>query len=234
MERVNIIKPGFFTIQAHADSRRLEFDTKNEIIVANKTNVDFVFVGDSITNNWELNAYFGGSNRIIINRGISGDTPVYLLRRFEADVLQLKPKYAVMMIGINNTWVLDDMQIQHSLDKLKTDVIEKTLNEINQIVKLCKNAGQNLIICSILPTNLAGSSSNNERNRLICDLNNEIEMICKRDMFTYVDYHSKMTFEDGKTLKDGFSEDGVHPHIIGYNKMAYILRHTLSEKNITI
>ena len=99
MERINFVKPGIFTVQAAADSRRVEFDTKNEVIVTNKVPVDFVFIGDSITHAWELNAYFGKMGRLILNRGIGGDTSEYLLRRFEADVLQLKPKYCVMLIG---------------------------------------------------------------------------------------------------------------------------------------
>jgi hypothetical protein len=72
--RVDIIKPGLFSKQVNADNRRIEFDYKNEVIVSNKIAVDYVFIGDSITHMWELNAYFGKSQRLILNRGIGGDT----------------------------------------------------------------------------------------------------------------------------------------------------------------
>ena len=77
-----------------ADSRRMEFDAKNEILIFHQTPVDYVFIGDSITHMWELQAYFKPNGWSIANRGIGGDTTKYVLKRFEADVLQLKPKSA--------------------------------------------------------------------------------------------------------------------------------------------
>ena len=73
IRRNSIIRPGMFTVQAAADTCRLDFDTKNDSIVINKVTVNFVFIRDSITHSWELQAYFGGTSRKVINRGIAGD-----------------------------------------------------------------------------------------------------------------------------------------------------------------
>lgn len=56
--------------------------------------------------NGKLNAFFGRHNRLVLNRGIGGDTAEGVLRRFEADVIQLKPKCAVLLIGCNGTFDL--------------------------------------------------------------------------------------------------------------------------------
>lgn len=51
MSRVDMIKPGLFSpLQAAADQRRMEYDCKNECLIAEKTPVDYLFIGDSIIN----------------------------------------------------------------------------------------------------------------------------------------------------------------------------------------
>ena len=49
-----------------------------------------VFMGDSITQGWELVAWFPG--RPYVNRGISGQTTPQMLIRFRPDVVELKPR----------------------------------------------------------------------------------------------------------------------------------------------
>lgn len=48
-ERISMIRPPLFGNGAAADSRRWEFDLKNKILLTNKTPVDVVSIGDSIT-----------------------------------------------------------------------------------------------------------------------------------------------------------------------------------------
>lgn len=38
---------------------------------------------------WDLQLYFRESDKKMINRGIEGDTPLFIAKRFEADVIQL-------------------------------------------------------------------------------------------------------------------------------------------------
>ena len=44
---------------------------------------------------------------MIINRGIAGDTTKYLKKRFYVDAVQLKPKYCILGIGINDSIELE-------------------------------------------------------------------------------------------------------------------------------
>jgi lysophospholipase L1-like esterase len=61
-----------------------------------------VFLGDSITQGWgdRLEAAFPGMK--VANRGISGDTTRSVLLRLQDDVLVLKPRAVVLLIGTND------------------------------------------------------------------------------------------------------------------------------------
>jgi Lysophospholipase L1 and related esterases len=234
VERVKIVSPGLFSLQVPADSCRLAFDYMNEVIVNNAIPVDFVFIGDSITQFWELGAYFSKNDRMVLNRGIGGDTTEYLLKRLEADVLQLKPKYAVLKIGVNDTMKLESDPWQKIRGKEPDEIKKTILDNMNSIITIAKEKGLHLIICSILPTNMVVTQKNKERNVLINEVNPEIRAMTEKAGFVYVDYHSGFVGKDGMTLMDGLSDDGVHPHVIGYNRMAGILRETLEKHGIEI
>ncbi len=111
--RVELIRLGLFGTTVAADTRRSEFDIKNEVLVSHHVPIDFVFIGDYITNLWELNAYFGQGGRYIVNRGIGGDISSIVLKRFDADVIQLQPKHVVIKIGVNNSGELKNRQKQY-------------------------------------------------------------------------------------------------------------------------
>ena len=103
--RESVIRPGLFGENCAADFRRCEFDFYNESLLAESTRPDALFIGDSITHFWEVQAYFGGTGKILINRGIGGDISANVLRRFEADALQLKPGLIVLLIGLQRSRV---------------------------------------------------------------------------------------------------------------------------------
>ena len=85
----DFIKPGLAGDTPLADLRREEFDIKNEMIFTRGLPVDICFIGDSITHFWDTAAAFGDYGAVI-NRGNGGDACRHILRRFEADGLQLK------------------------------------------------------------------------------------------------------------------------------------------------
>ena len=75
---MNVISPGYFGNSVAADSRRGEFDYKNESLLRAKTKIDYLFIGDSITHYWEVSDYFDMTRSTFINRGIGGDVTNYL------------------------------------------------------------------------------------------------------------------------------------------------------------
>mgnify|MGYP003297907874 CR=1 FL=1 len=62
--------------------------------------VDVAFIGDSLTDGYDLAKYY--PQYITANRGIGGDTTFGLEERLQVSLYDLKPKVVVMLIGANN------------------------------------------------------------------------------------------------------------------------------------
>lgn len=222
----DILYPPFFGEGVAADGRRWEFNIKNEVLVTNKIPVDVVFIGDSITQVWELNAYFRQFG-LVVNRGIGGDVAEIVARRFEGDAVQLKPRACVVMVGINNTWCLDSVirpWCAYSPDQLTDpeDVFQLVTDSYRKILELAREHHLPLLFCSVLPV-LDRSREGQNRNRLVLRLNQALKDLCAFYGAVYVDYHSALVDQDGLTMREGLTDDILHPHVIGYNRMAAIL-----------
>jgi lysophospholipase L1-like esterase len=225
-----MIKPGNFGMSAAADGRRGEFDVGNEVILTHKLPVDAVFIGDSITHMWELNAYFGRSGRFVVNRGIGGDISSHVARRFAADVIQLQPKCVVIKIGVNDFWALDGWT--QADRKPVEEIVAAVVNNILDMVKQAKEHQIVPVVCSILPTQMPHSGNNGLRNTGIRNANALLRELAAEQDAIYVDYHSRMVQPDGISLRDGLADDGLHPHVRGYDIMAETLREALSDRGI--
>ncbi len=230
--REMILKPGMFEDDAAANTRRVEFDYCNESLVLAGVRPDILFIGDSITHIWELQAYFGGSSRILINRGIGGDTSTNVRRRFAADALQLQPRAIVLKIGTNDLgWE------PAALDPTLSDVI---CHNIGAMVADAREAGIAIAACSILPVWGPNWLSEDDiarfaprKNAQIVEINDRLNAMAEATGAIYVDYHPHMLDADGFLVHD-MAEDGVHPHHAGYVVMARVLRATLSAHGISI
>ena len=63
-------------------------------------NVDVVFLGDSLTEGYDVQSYYPNYN--VLNRGIGGDTTVGVEKRLDVSVFDANPKITAMLIGANN------------------------------------------------------------------------------------------------------------------------------------
>ncbi len=220
-----LIKPGTFGDGAYADTRREEFDIKNGTIYANEISVDICFIGDSITHFWELNAFFHQYG-FVINRGIGGDVAQILAKRFAADVLQLKPRVCVVLVGINNMWPLkeiEDKNSQEFQDKEK-EIFDLIINSYTDIMDQAKAAGQALIFCNILPCVWPP-----EVNTLVFKVNARLAEICEERKIPLVDYHSSILGPDEFSINWEYTGDGTHPNGTGYAVMAELLKPELDK-----
>ncbi len=229
-----IVYPGLFSVAASCDVRRVEFDCKNRTIIENNTQVDFVFLGDSITELWELPVYFGKAGQVMVNRGISGDCSYYIAKRFIADAVQLKPRYCILLCGINDTWEMEFDSWARRPGLSSKAVLRKTLPALQSISSSARENGMNLIFCSVLPTDMDFTNRESERKQHIVALNAEIRKLCQKHRHIYVDYHTAMAGADGLSVKPNLTKEGLHPHVKGYNIMARVLKKTLEEHDIAI
>lgn len=156
-------------------------------------------IGDSIFDRWDTEgighpAFFPEHD--IINSGISGQTTDQMLLRFEGSVLYYKPKKIVLEGGTND---ITRVQTWESADA----------------------AYENIKAMAVLPCNAAQTGSISVRE-LISSTNERLKALAKSEKYTYVDFYSSLSNQDGSFI-DAYNSDGVHPNAAGYDIMEPIL-----------
>lgn len=170
-----------------------------------------VFMGDSITDNWakkDMN-FFTSNN--FVGRGISGQTTSHMLVRFRRDVVDLNPKYVVIMAGTNDI-ALNNGEISHE-------------NILGNIISMCEIAKANKIkpiLCSVLPADRFRWRPQLTPAEDIVKLNKMIQEYAKSARIPYVDYHSVLK-DENNALPEKHAADGVHPNLDCYKIMEEII-----------
>ena len=204
-----------------ADGRRQDFDFGNEQLLYLKKKVDYLFIGDSITQLWDLNAYFG-DRYFLVNRGVGGHESEYVRRRFAADALQLEPGAVILMVGTNDIAHTEYDYWWKKKGEPAQKVMEKYKKNILGIDGQCRAAGTELIVCSVIPSEIAPPYNRELRWEMTAQMNEFLRGLGR----TYVDYHGALT-RDGKTLPAELTWDGIHPNAAGYQIMCDTLKKTL-------
>ena len=171
-----------------------------------------VLMGDSITDGWPFAdpEFFSDNN--FVGRGISGQVTNQMLLRFRQDVIDLHPKYVVILAGTND--------IAENSGKID---IEKTFGNIVSMCDLARANGIKPIICSVIPAaSFYWRPSVTDAAEKIVQFNTMLEEYAKANKIKYVDYHSAMKDERGG-LPESLAKDGVHPTREGYDIMKNLL-----------
>jgi lysophospholipase L1-like esterase len=175
-----------------------------------------VFFGDSITQGWgdEFHGEFDSLNAA--NRGISGDTTRGMLFRLEDDVLAVKPKGVVMLMGTND------------LDENATP--ETIAGNVKLIVERLKKHGPTMpvVLCLVMPS----SSSENRPAEKVRELNRLLaEGMKDEPQVTVLDTWTLFANKDGDAKPEEFP-DLLHPNDLGYAKWAAALRPVLEAEGL--
>jgi lysophospholipase L1-like esterase len=164
-----------------------------------------VFMGNSITEQWNLAAMFPG--KPYINRGISGQTTPQMLVRFRQDVVALRPAVVVILAGTND--------IAGNTGPASLEMIADNLMSMTEIALA---NGIRVVLSSVLPAYEYPWKKGLEPAPKIVALNARLKDYATRTGVTYVDYHSAMRDERGG-LRPELSTDGVHVSERGYRLM---------------
>jgi lysophospholipase L1-like esterase len=198
------------------DTRLRDWPQLNRYREANHTvkNAQVVFMGDSITDNWQQ-PRFGGffPGKAYADRGISGQTTPQMVLRMRADVINLKPKAIVILAGTNdiagNTGPMTDEEIEGNLASMSE------LAHAHQI---------KVIFSSITPVSsyhvaANGNPQTSQRPmERIRGINDWMKKYAADHGDLYLDYFSAMVDAQG-LLKAEFSADDLHPTAAGYAVM---------------
>ena len=135
-----------------------------------------------------------------------------MLLRFRQDVIDLHPKYVVILAGTND--------IAENYGKID---MEKTFGNIVSMCDLAKANGIRPIICSVIPAAaFKWRPSVTDAAEQIVRLNDMLQKYAHANRIKYVDYHSAMK-DDRGGLPAELAKDGVHPTKEGYDIMKALL-----------
>ncbi len=197
--------------QAQEWANVARFQIDNAKIIAAKTPVKVVFMGNSITEAWPMaDADFFNTSGFI-NRGISGQTTPQMLLRFKQDVIELHPKVVVILAGTNDI-----------AGNTGPTTVHEIFGHIESMASLAAAAGIKVVICSVLPVFDYPWKPGLEPVQKIIDLNNKLKVFTVLKGHSYADYFSAMA-NDKSGLREDLGSDGVHPNKKGYGLMKPIV-----------
>lgn len=197
-----------------------------------------VFMGDSITDGWNLAESFPGKR--FVNRGISGQVTAQMLVRMYPDVIDLKPAAMVVLAGTND--------IARNNGPVTLTMIEQNIMAMTELAQL---HGIKVLLSSVMPISdypylrqqsappapvVPGGRGAPPRQKMtegrppsdILRLNAWLKDYAASVNATYVDYFGAMVDDNG-WLKDGISGDGLHPNADGYAIMTRVLTAALQK-----
>jgi lysophospholipase L1-like esterase len=186
----------------HEDDRRLEGQSPESGRV--------VFLGDSITDGWKLAQYFPG--KPYVNRGISGQTTPQMLVRMFPDVISLRPAALIILAGTND--------IARNTGPETAEMIEDNFRAMSE---LAEKHGIKVILSLLLPVSdyTPSKQTTHRPPGDILKLNDWLRNYATEIHAPVADYYSALVDEHGM-LREGYSNDGLHPNDRGYTAMAPI------------
>jgi hypothetical protein len=147
-----------------------------------------VFLGDSLTLGGEWQFVFPGQT--VLNRGISSDTTIGVLKRL-SEVTRHHPRQLFVMMGVNDLMA----------NKATPDFVVSQYKALIQRVHEASPA-TTIYLQSLLPTR-------REWNEPILEVNRQLEKLADGKRVHYVDVCAAMTDGSGQ-LREDWTFDGVH------------------------
>jgi lysophospholipase L1-like esterase len=160
-----------------------------------------VFIGDSITARWDLHGYFGKG---FINRGVESQNAEEIAARFQTDVVDLKPDTVVILAGTNDVRAEGDLALAH--------------DSVVAMAQMARASGIKPVVCTIPPV-LAHLGSTQAFNLMLTS-DPALQVSC--------DYYRALTDANGTPIAGALNDDGVHPSILGYVRMAAEINRVLN------
>lgn len=176
--------------QKYYDEKVASYAVENELYQPNE--VDVVFLGDSLTDAYDLQKYY--PDYTVLNRGIGGDTTVGLEKRLEVSVFAVSPKAVVMLIGANN--------------------MKEMMNNYETILQKFEQNLPNSRIILLSLTSMGGDWGKN--NQLAAYNNVLIKKLAEKYGFDFVDLYSPLLDPETGEIFAKYTTDGGHLTPDGY------------------
>ncbi|PKL00883.1 MAG: hypothetical protein CVV56_03500 [Tenericutes bacterium HGW-Tenericutes-1] len=201
--------------------RGVYWNTKNKAYIEENKTAEMnqiVFLGDSLTDGFDLNAYFS-SDLVIYNRGIGGDKTDGVFARLESNVLAIEPSIIVLLIGIN------DIHGGRSLEAIEKNY-RKILDKIQEELPEC-----DVYIESLYPTNTMIYSHFTDYWDDILLFNTTLQTLALEYNYVYMDVYTELL--DGEELNRSFTFDGLHLNSDGYHIVSDVIVTYVNQLNLS-
>lgn len=154
--------------------------------------VDVAFLGDSLTDGYDLSKYY--PQFVTANRGIGGETTFGLESRMALSAYELKPKVVVMLIGANN---IDTM--------------------FENYESILKGLQQNLPDTQVVLISLSAMGRDwAHKNHLAAYNNVKIKALAEEYGFYYIDIFTPLLDPVTDEIRVEYTTDGAHLTHEGY------------------
>lgn len=173
-----------------------------------------VMIGDSITAYWPIDG------KIIVNRGIGGQTSAQVMLRFQQDAVALKPQAVHILVGIND--------IAGNAGPVSPDMVK---DNIRAMVEMAQAHDIAVILGTVTPARGYPWKPRIDAGPWIDILNRWIARYAREEDIVLADYHAALTGKDGKIREDLF-RDSVHPNEAGYGAMIPVLLKALDKAGV--
>jgi lysophospholipase L1-like esterase len=191
----------------------------NKRLIASRTPIDLVFMGDSITEGWrdKSPAFFTPGR---INRGIGGQTTPQMLLRMMADVVALRPRYLHLMGGTND--------IAGNTGPM---TVAQTIDTLTAMCQLARANGIGVLLACVPPAANFPWRPGLDTKQPIDAINGFLRARAATLGATLVAYGPVLSDGAGG-MRPGLAYDGVHPTARGYQRMESILEPLLGRLGI--
>ena len=196
----------------------------------------FLFQGDSITDadrkRDDISNYGYGYPNIVaakyleenhneykfINKGISGNRIVDLYARIKIDLINLKPDYLSILIGINDVW--HEIQSQNGVDNKKFKKV------LSMLIEEVKEALPDIKIIMLEPFVLKGPATEENWDEFYNETKlraQSVKEVADEYGLSFVPLQDKFDEATKDTQTTYWLADGVHPTPAGHNLIAKAL-----------
>jgi len=189
--------------QAYYDANLEQYKDENQRYADYE--VDVAFLGDSLTDAYDLKKYY--PQYLTANRGIGGETTFGLEQRLQISVYDLKPKVAVMLIGVNNIGSMFD-------------------NYESILVGFRDNLPDTEIVLLSLT---AMGDEWGKKNQLAAYNNVKIKLLAEKYGYTFIDLYSPLMDVSTGEVYEGYTVDGGHFTPTGYEAVTAQITPILEE-----
>ena len=173
-----------------------------------------VFLGDSITDMWDLAEAFPGQP--YINRGIGAQVTAQMLLRFEQDVVALRPRAVVILAGTNDVAGMFQIETPQTI-----------LANVTTMADIADARDIRVVLAALLPVNGDGAGRDyltKERPpATLRAINADLRRLAAHRGYAFADYATPLSDKRG-LLTAAFTNDGLHPNAAGYARMAPVAR----------